>query len=349
MCTWINSACKKECVYRQLTEGGCEAELDCMWNILLGECNRLCDILDKTSCLTATLCKWNIKSQTCRRKCQYRYRTESNCTKDPQCAWDVNTGKCRDQCVGYTNEGDQSGCRADSACYWNATDSVCYEQCQTRYPLPEYSAKCQADQQCMWDAQNRQCKRTCTLIADSTLCGAETTMCHWRNNVCQMNCPFIANDTAYCRLFDRCMWDFGANTCRRRCGEESSTSVCNTDSMCVFDSTQGNICRIKCTDMWGVPQCNADYRCEWNSSTTPNACAYKCEYRYSTAAPCMADSSCFWDGTRCLKACDRLPTTTACTALSVQCEWATACRRKCSYKYANDEFGCIGNDNCMWN
>ena len=350
MCTWNYAVgtCMKECNFRQSLEERCENELDCMWNPLQMQCNRRCSLLDNTSCTTAAMCKWNLKSQNCTMKCRFRYENTSTCEGDHECDWDARSGKCRDDCNQYTEEGDEKSCRADSMCYWNSSNAKCQMQCDTKYPMPSNSGDCARDPLCMYDTLKAMCKSTCTTITDKYSCDRER-MCRWHSTgFCRMNCEFMATDPVQCRAIDRCMWDFSSSTCRRTCAEESIVSSCNTDTMCRFDDT-AMLCKVRCIHRWTVDQCNSEPRCEYNSSLVAG-CADRCAYRYSMQDDCSADTSCFWDGKQCTKACDRYLGSQDCQYSHTQCEWTvTSCRRKCRYAHANNEMGCRNDDSCMWN
>eukprot|EP00657_Telonema_sp_P-1_P012395 TRINITY_DN8924_c0_g1_i3.p1 TRINITY_DN8924_c0_g1~~TRINITY_DN8924_c0_g1_i3.p1 ORF type:complete len:221 (+),score=105.77 TRINITY_DN8924_c0_g1_i3:173-835(+) len=124
-CDWLStSTCVDRCGLRFITDSSCNADAECMWDIVRQVCVRSCDTQymvgdgsDYASrCTTNSMCTFNGTEpmvRQCEARCQYRHSSQVSCDVDPECIWDTFNTRCSADCKLQTTT---SSCLANTMC-----------------------------------------------------------------------------------------------------------------------------------------------------------------------------------------------------------------------------------------
>eukprot|EP00742_Colponemidia_sp_Colp-10_P006748 GILJ01007233.1.p1 GENE.GILJ01007233.1~~GILJ01007233.1.p1 ORF type:complete len:2169 (+),score=356.63 GILJ01007233.1:3-6509(+) len=383
LCLWSSPTCKINCAFYYLTdEAACNLDSTCEY--LSTGCSERCSTLNATTCVASPVCQWNGKS--CTTGCAGRYGDRrGECIEDDTCMWSANAGGCVERCeLEYTlqtcsqdtqncfvyngscttmcqsaYDDNAARCTSNPLCLFDETDglNLCANGCATRdnndctEPCAmaggfcrgpcnnrHYeSESCNADSGCIWDPVNEICDTSTCSGTDSAIC--PPAECNYFNGQCVQPCTFFGVQSA-CTDLSYCAWDASTATCGTKCSYVTDTDACNALSHCFF----ADKCIQKCALATTVTDCVAlSSGCYWDA----NQCQTLCEYKYTDAASCSADSGCAVVNNQCTTTLCSYSDSQSCN-LDQRCDWdgnENMCKiASCEFA---DQASCEAG-NCKW-
>jgi hypothetical protein len=323
-CIWDNSTsrCNKLCTL-SYTEPDCRSNVRCEWdNTFKGFCptaanrTRCAPLGTSESLCTGYGCCYNapgtaacpneadcalpycfIPETRCAVACRYKYDNATACDSDAGCNWNASHSICQKDC---SKQGTtESECTSTDLCEW--VNSKCENKCASKYYT---DAECSTNPKCMWSNVSSSCILPCSQMAKQQ-CWANTGICIWENDKCQMTCQQKHRNPTDCNADSMCMWNGKSGKCDKECSRVTSATQCGALDRCQWQSWT-SLCRPLCSE-WqaaGSVACKKDAGCEWenalNASNLPSTpavmqCQRPCKYRYTQQASCSNDKECVWD------------------------------------------------------
>ena len=363
-CDWragrSNYMCDIKCVYRQTRSAQCNADAECMWDVVRQQCTEECWQLNNSVCNLNAMCEVREDKAVCDLQCKYNYNYYSRgaCEADVRCKWDAYRGQCQVDCE---TQNSRDKCLLGSMCEWRigVLGGKCMKQCAYRYYTNEQCVSRQDGQMCEWSAARHVCRNSCEGYAQiSPVTGMyemyckQDSLCEWLNDdthqeVCSKICAAREN-AAECLTSDRCKWDSQYSNCQLKCAQHNNSRLCTQDHMCQW--SKSGICQAACEYRYSAQDaCNRDQDCLWRENK--KICTEDC-WAYYTPADCGAITECQWDlrTRQCHKTCRLLSTQDACEYYT-ECVWkgdsTGYCTYSCTSEYSTQP-PCDEDSDCMW-
>ena len=349
LCNWNatlpeTQRCIKKCPGHQ-DETACKNDLTrrCMWDAVAQACTSFCpDISTKEECeIRSSSCTWKTPSYTpCNFQCNLRTSNQVSCDSQTDCMWDQSSRSCRKACEEY---GDQQKCGAQDMCQWrDGPPSRCVRRCH----LIKTYDKCASDSQCEYIGSTDVCQQKCEFAFQGEMACSTSGRCMWdaTAGACRNDCGNVA--LKQCNTISQCMVE-SDGTCKRKCETRHlSSTECNLDTTCTWDSQRG-LCVRACVTAATAAECQINPMCVWQPGAS--TCKLQCEYRHRNASSCSVDTDCFWDSINglCRIACGGSATETACKA-KIGCTWSGGtCKLECRFRHKTEET-CEPDPECFW-
>ena len=266
-----NGLCAESCGVRYSTQERCDADTECEWDVVEGNC-------DPTQC---------------------KNRTISHCeTSDALCQ--VYGTKCELAC---NKRSMKVLCTASAACYWKTTDpGSCAKKCSL---FPQ--AKCNADnnEQCAYISGLAQCVMDCKFITQDVSCTEQKAYCEWSAAAqkCTRICKYRYEGTdalSQCVADPECTLTANGKACTPKRCQYTESAACNADQQCMWSDVD-KACLLKDCSYTTADSCALNIDCEWLTTMSGSRCQTKSCPPRATYTVCLSNNKCayIYDNATC--------------------------------------------------